>query len=118
MNVPPALGQMLSSEGHKWRHVANIGMAKSQYAAILVEAQSRGECIITHDLDYGQLLAFSGDSTPSVLIFRLRRVDIPQLFERIHATWSEIEEPLASGAVVIIEEVAIRVRRLPVSKSN
>jgi len=118
MNVPPALGQILSSEGHEWRHVTNLGMARALDAAILLEAPSRGECVITHDLDYGQLLAFSGDSAPSVLIFRLRRVDIPRLHERMRGAWLEIEEPLASGAVVIIEKAATRVRRLPMSKDN
>src|SRR5271163_3018707 len=75
MNLPPAFGSMLASEGHEWRHVANLGMSRASDAAILAEAKSHGECVITHDLDYGQLLAFSGDSTPSVVIFRLRRAE-------------------------------------------
>ena len=57
---------------------------------------------ITHDLDYGQLLAFSGDSVQSVVIFRLRRAETALLHQRIRAAWSEIEEALASGAAVIV----------------
>ncbi len=66
MNIPPALGPVLTSEGHAWRHVKDLGMSRASDAAILAEAVSRAECVITHDLDYGQLLAFSGHSAPSV----------------------------------------------------
>jgi predicted nuclease of predicted toxin-antitoxin system len=81
MNLPPAFDSMLASEGHEWRHVANLGMSRASDAAILAEAKSHGECVITHDLDYGQLLAFSGDSTPSVVIFRLRRAETALLYD-------------------------------------
>jgi len=118
MNVPPALGPMLSAEGHEWRHAADLGMSRASDAAILAEAKSRGECVATHDLDYGQLLAFSGDSAPSVLIFRLRRADSAMLHDRMRAVWREIEEGLASGAIVIVEEAATRIRRLPISRDK
>jgi predicted nuclease of predicted toxin-antitoxin system len=118
MNVPPALGPMLASQGHEWRHVADLGMSRAPDAAVLVEAKGREECVITHDLDYGQLLAFSGDSAPSVLIFRLRRADTRLMHERITTTWHEIQEALANGAVVIVEEAATRIRQLPISKGN
>lgn len=90
------------------RDVANLGMSRASDAAILAQAKSRGECVITHALDYGQLLAFSGDSAPSVLIFRLRRADAGLLYERMTAAWHEIEGALASGAVVIVEEAATK----------
>jgi predicted nuclease of predicted toxin-antitoxin system len=118
MNLPPAFGQMLASEGHGWRHVANLGMSRASDAAILAEAKRCGECVITHDLDYGQLLAFSGDSAPPVVIFRLRRAETTTLHERMRAAWNQIEGPLAGGAVVIIEEAAIRIRVLPISKKS
>jgi predicted nuclease of predicted toxin-antitoxin system len=91
-------------------------MARASDASILAEAKGQGECVVTHDLDYGQLLAFSGDSAPSVLIFRLRRTDTKLLYERMTAAWGEIEEGLKGGAVVVIEEAATRIRRLPIAK--
>lgn len=38
----------------------------------MAEAGRNSETILTHDLDYGHLLAFSGETAPSVIIFRLR----------------------------------------------
>ena len=118
MNLPRALGRMPAAAGHEWRHAGEIGMAHASDATIVAEAKSRGECVITHDLDYGQLPAFSGDSAPSVLIFRLRRADTKLMHERMTAAWGDIEEGLTSGAVVVIEEAATRIRRLPIAKDE
>jgi predicted nuclease of predicted toxin-antitoxin system len=108
MNLPRELGRMLASVGHEWQHVADIGMARAADASILAEARGQGECVLTHDLDYGQLLAFSGDSAPSVVIFRLRRADVELMFRRETDAWGEIEDRLKSGAIVIIEEASLR----------
>jgi predicted nuclease of predicted toxin-antitoxin system len=114
MNVPRALGPMLALEGHDCRHVGDIELGEALDAAIVAEARSRGECVITHDLDYGRLLAFSGDSAPSVVIFRLRRADANLMHARMVSCWNEIETRLASGAVTVIEEAEVRIRRLPI----
>lgn len=73
------------------------------------------ETIITHDLDYGQLLAFSGESNPSVIILRLRNTHPDNLLRRIVGIWHEIELPLSNGAVVILEDGAMRIRKLPIA---
>jgi predicted nuclease of predicted toxin-antitoxin system len=116
MNLPRELGRMLASVGPGWRHVADIGMARAADAGILAEAKSQSECVLTHDLDYGQLLAFSGDSAPSAIIFRLRRVDAELLFRQVVNAWGEIEDRLKEGAIVVMEESATRIRPLPIAK--
>jgi predicted nuclease of predicted toxin-antitoxin system len=118
MNIPREFGPMLAVEGHQWRHSGDIGLARATDTVILATAERHRECVITHDLDYGQLLAFSGDRAPSVVLFRLRRAHPRLMFERLKAVWSEIEGHLADGAVVTIEEAASRVRRLPISREN
>jgi predicted nuclease of predicted toxin-antitoxin system len=57
MNLPPELGRRLATNGHQWRHVANLGMARASDTHIIAAAKDQGECILTHDLDYGQILA-------------------------------------------------------------
>jgi len=118
MNLPRELGRKLAARGHEWRHVANLGMMRASDANILAEAKDQGECVLTHDLDYGQLLAFSGDSAPSVIIFRLRRVQAELMQQYLVEAWDEIEDALKAGAIVIIEEAAVRIRRLPIAKDS
>ena len=55
--------------GHSSRHVGDMGKTEALDREIIAEAQRSKEVIITHDLDYGRLLAFSRESTPSVIIY-------------------------------------------------
>ena len=72
MNLPRVLGKRLVAAGHLCRHVGDIGLGAASDVEIMVEAGRNHETILTHDLDYGHLLAFSGETAPSVIIFRLR----------------------------------------------
>jgi predicted nuclease of predicted toxin-antitoxin system len=115
MNVPRQLARRLTDISNTCRHVADIGMAQASDVAIVEEARSNKETIITHDLDYGHLLAFSGEPGPSVIILRLRNTHPDKLAERITITWREIEEPLKNRAIVVLEDAAFRIRRLPIT---
>ena len=88
-------------------------MERAPDSIIMAEAKNQSECVLTHDLDYGKLLAFSGDSAPSVVSFRLHRTNAQILFQRITSAWLEIEGELENGALVTVEDAAIRIRRLP-----
>lgn len=114
MNVPRRLAVSLMARGHSCRHVGDIGMSRASDEAILREARVHQEVIITHDLDYGHLLALSGESAPSVMIFRLRNTHPDNLFAQMMRVWAEIEGPLQRGAIVVLEDAALRVRPLPI----
>ena len=118
MNVPRDLGRRLTVAGHECRHVGGIGMAQASDVAIVAEARRSEEIIVTHDLDYGHLLAFSGEPVPSVIIFRLRNTHPDNLFARIMSAWPEIEKPLLEGAIVALEDAAVRTRRLPIAQGE
>ncbi|MFN3761863.1 MAG: DUF5615 family PIN-like protein [Anaerolineae bacterium] len=116
MNVPRSLASSLAAEGHSCRHVGDIGMSRATDEAILQEARMHQEVILTHDLDYGHLLALSGEPAPSVVIFRLRNTHPENLFARMMRVWADIEEPLQRGAIVVLEDAALRVRPLPIGR--
>ena len=116
MNTPRDLGLRLANHNHSCRHVGDIGMAKASDTAIVEEAHREGEVIITHDLDYGHLLAFSGESEPSVIILRVRNTQPENLAGQIVRAWTEIEAALEDGAIVILEDATTRIRRLPISR--
>lgn len=118
VNVPRELGKRLSAVGHQCRHAADIGMARKNDTAIMEEARAKSEVIATHDLDYGNLLAFSGERSPSVVLFRLRNVHPDNLFARIIAAWPEIEKPLLEGAIIALEDATLRIRRLPIEREE
>ncbi|MFA0782546.1 DUF5615 family PIN-like protein [Fervidibacter sacchari] len=114
MNMPRSLKQLLESVGHQCRHTGEIGLERASDWVVLEEAAREGEVILTHDLDYGRLLAFSGASKPSVVVVRLSRPTPKNIFERLVAVWSTIEQPLIDGAIVVLEDATVRIRRLPI----
>jgi predicted nuclease of predicted toxin-antitoxin system len=67
MNMPRSLKQLLESVGHQCRHTGEIGLERASDWVVLEEEAREGEVILTHDLDYGRLLTFSGASKPSVV---------------------------------------------------
>lgn len=114
MNLPRGLCRHLQSQGFSCRHVGDLGMARASDMDIIAEARRKDEVILTHDLGYGHLVAFSGESKRSVLIFRMRNIRIDNLFRRPSQAWQDIEEPLSRGAVVIIEDASVRIGMLPI----
>lgn len=118
MNVPRELGRLLASEGHTWRHVGDIGLAQASDTAILEEAGAANEVILTHDLDYGNLLAFSGQSVPSVIILRFRNMRPENVVACLAHLWPAVEAPLAQGAIVTLDDGAYRIRRLPIRRDE
>lgn len=114
MNLPRGLCEHLQAQGFGCRHVGDLGMARARDMDIIAEARRKDEVILTHDLDYGHLLAFSGESKPSVVIFRMRNIRLDNLYRRLTQAWQDIEKPLSQGAVVIIEDASVRIRMLPI----
>ena len=116
VGISPRLGKLLMTNGHSYRYLPDFYSNKTSDVGIMEIAIENEEVIITHDLDFGTLLAFSGQTRPSVIMFRIHHIE-PKLFYRlILENWDKIEEPLENGSLVIIETNSIRIRRLPLSK--
>ena len=116
MNVRRELAYRLTLQGHVCRHVGEVGLARASDSTILTEARKNGEIIITHDLDYGHLLAFAGEKSPSVIIFRLFNSHPQNLWRRLQECLSKIENLLVEGVIVLVEETTIRIRNLPLHR--
>jgi predicted nuclease of predicted toxin-antitoxin system len=114
VNISYRLGMLLVGVGHESRHALDIGLGMATDAEILVAAHLEDEVVITHDLDYGTLLAFSGAAKPSVIIFRMQNVGGSEMFDLLQQHWESIDAALSDGALVIIEPRNLRIRRLPI----
>jgi predicted nuclease of predicted toxin-antitoxin system len=70
--------------------------------------------ILTHDLDFPELLAVSGAELPSVITFRLRDMRPDHVNLHLDAILSHHAPTLEQGAIVSVTEQRIRVRLLPI----
>lgn len=81
---------------------------------IVAKAVAEDRIIITFDLDFSRILALSGQSRPSVILFRLERQTTPKVKQLLEEVIRQHAEPLEAGAIILVEEDRIRVRLLPV----
>jgi predicted nuclease of predicted toxin-antitoxin system len=80
---------------------------------ILVKARKENRVLLTMDLDFGYLMAVSGERVPSVIIFRLSDQRSEIVNERLANVLANCESDIGNGAVISVSEAAIRVRSLP-----
>lgn len=106
----------LRESGHDAVHARELGLARATDATILERAQLEGSVVLTVDLDFGQLLAASGQGTPSVVIFRLRDQTPASITPRLLQIIAERGTDLERGAVVVVEERRYRLRLLPINR--
>jgi len=71
MGISPRVITALRERGHEAIHLQEQGLGKMSDGDILAKARVEGRVLLTHDLDFGELLAASGGVLPSVIIFRL-----------------------------------------------
>ena len=104
----------LAAAGHDAVHVRDIGLSAAGDAEILARAAAEGRTVVTQDTDFGTLLAASGTKRPSVVLLRMRDGRPGTHSQALLATVKAIEEELRTGAIVVISEDQMRIRRLPV----
>lgn len=113
-NLSPILADELRRAGHDVIHTRDIDLRTASDEVILRWALDEERILVSADTDFGFLLAESGTSQPSVVLLRLR---VPRVASRLAAlllaNLPDIETDLAAGAIVVLEDERIRLRRLP-----
>ena len=70
--------------------------------------------VLTFDLDFGEIAAFSEGEKSSVVVFRLRNIRTSHVISRLDSVLAASSSYLEEGAVMVVEETRHRIRRLPV----
>jgi predicted nuclease of predicted toxin-antitoxin system len=113
-NLSPLLADALKAAGHDAVHLRDLGMQAATDYVVLEHARADERILVSADTDFGGLLARSGASTPSVIL--IRRLSGRRAAEQaaiILANLDQVAEDLTAGAIVVLHEDSLRVRRLP-----
>ena len=71
-NLSPELTALLAAAGHDAVHVRERSMQRATDEAVLETAAAEGRVLVSGDTDFGMLLARSGATEPSFVLFRQR----------------------------------------------
>lgn len=71
VSIPTAIVELLRGSGHDVLRVRDLQMDRADDADIMARARDEGRIVVTHDIDFGDLLAASGDRLPSVIVLRV-----------------------------------------------
>ena len=67
MNMSPDLCARFRAVGHEAVHWSTLGAAKAPDKTIMAHAKAHGFVVLTHDLDFGAILAATRAEGPSVV---------------------------------------------------
>ena len=116
--VDNALSQVLAKRlcdaGHDAVHVREYGLEAAEDSEVFARAEQENRVLVSADTDFGGLLALANRSSPSFILFRFaspRRPDLQAAW--LLANLPGVAEHLGSGAIVVLEDERVRVRRLP-----
>jgi predicted nuclease of predicted toxin-antitoxin system len=115
-NQSPRLVGLLEASGHDVVHVRDVGLATAPDETVVEFAVESGRILVSSDTDFGELLARSNVSSPSVLLFRRqgqrRAIEVAAL---LLANLQPVEDDLLAGAIVVFDDDRIRIRSLPLN---
>jgi predicted nuclease of predicted toxin-antitoxin system len=114
MGISPRTVAFLLSQGHDAVHLHEQGLDRLEDPAILEKARNEGRVLLTHDLDFGDLLAAAGTALPSVVIFRLQNMRPERVNDYLETIISRYAGSLQMGAIASVNERQIRIRHLPI----
>ena len=113
MNLSPEWVPVLSRHGWESRHWVDVGASNATDRVLMDWASAKGYIVLTHDLDFGTMLALTHSTGPSVIQIRGDDV-LPEHMESIVATAiTQYAAELEAGALIVVDENRRRVRVLP-----
>lgn len=111
--LSPTLAANLRHAGHDAVHIVDLGKCGAPDTVVMQVARLQRRVLLSADTDFGELLARSNDDGSSVVLFRGHEVEPATMAVILLANLDQIDELLTVGAIVVILDDRIRVRRLP-----
>lgn len=114
MNLTPRWVPWLVARGHEAVHWSQIGVSNAPDTSLMDRALADGAVVLTSDLDFGALLASSGESGPSVILLRAGILAPERVGAAVSECLARFRAEIETGAIVVIDDLRQKVRLLPI----
>lgn len=118
MNLSPAWARFLSDSNHAAVHWSAVGAEDAKDREIMTFAADNGYVVLTHDLDFGAILAAGRDNKPSVIQIRSDDLRPTTIGNSVLSALREAARELEAGALVSVEPHRARLRTLPLGREE
>ena len=116
-NLSPRIAGLLTAAGHDAVHVRDIGMRDASDDKIIDYAINTDRVVISHDTDFGTLLAHRRLTKPSFILVRSSDpIDVTDQAGLIIANLGALTDDLEAGAIAVFARGHLRVRQLPLRR--
>ena len=116
MNLSPRWVKFLAGGGHESVHWSSVGAAGALDTALMEYAAHHGCVVLTHDLDFGAILAATAGDKPSVVQIRADNLSPSAIGAADLRALTQMEPQLSAGALVTVDPGRARVTLLPLSQ--
>lgn len=113
MNLSPRWVSLLASAGIESAHWSTLGPTNAPDSAIMAYAKANRCVVLTHDLDFGAILAATQGEKPSVVQVRSENVSPEVIGKQVIAALHQMASELEEGALLTIDPRRTRLRVLP-----
>jgi predicted nuclease of predicted toxin-antitoxin system len=113
MNLSPTWVDYLSKNGTEAVHWSSVGPPDAPDTQIITYAKAHDFTVLTNDLDFGFILAFTRDKKPSVIQTRTGALNPNSIGEIVIKAINLITSDIDQGALVTIDQHKTRVTLLP-----
>ena len=116
MGISPDTVKFLRDLGYEAAHLHEEDLDRLPDSDILRKARREGYVLLTSDLDFGELLAHSGEALASVVIFRLSNMRPESINQHLAEVIERFGTDLERGVIASVTDRRIRVRPLPIER--
>lgn len=113
MNLSPRWSGFLAEAGIESAHWSQLGAKNAPDSEIMAFAAANDYVVLTHDLDFGAILAATGGEKPSVVQVRSEDVSTGAIGTQVVAALRQMALELEEGVLLSIDPIRTRVRVLP-----
>lgn len=118
MNLSPQWCGRLQAAAFEAVHWSSIGVVNAPDDVLFTWAAANGAVVLTQDLGFAAIHAQLRTNAPSVVLIRSDDVDPATIGERVIRVLRQHEAALTEGAILSIDLLRARVRRLPIGGRN
>jgi predicted nuclease of predicted toxin-antitoxin system len=113
MNLSPRWIGLFTDAGIEAAHWSTLGAKSAPDSEIMAYAKATDSVVLTHDLDFGAMLAATHGEKPSVVQIRAEDVSPDLIGAQVITALRQMASELEKGALLTIDLNRTRLRVLP-----